>query len=145
MAEKCLIGRCENYDPSVHLSNGFFALKGHRITFPQDISTMCNKLPLHKESMLVFIRYIGSKDTCAVYPKYLHVNRRNVLEALIWLKRHNPFYAVVCIREENLDWMEGKDKVSISTNAIKLKNKDLKQARIIADESEYMYHLLKYI
>jgi hypothetical protein len=61
-----------------------------------------------------------------------------VLEALIWLKKHNPFYADVCIREENLGWMEGEDKVSISSNAIKLKNKDSKQARIIADKSEYV-------
>ncbi len=83
--------------------------------------------------MFVFIQYIGNKDTCAVYPRSLHVNRGNVLEALLWLKRHNSFYADVCVREENLDWMEGEDEVSISTNAIKLKNKDLKQARVIAD------------
>ncbi len=67
----------------------------------------------------------------------MHVNRRNVVKALVWLKRHNPFYANVCIRVKNFDWMEGEDEVSISTNAIKLKNKNSKQARIIADKSEY--------
>jgi hypothetical protein len=51
MAEKFLIWRCSNYVPSVHLSNGTFALKGHCVTFPQDISAMCNKLPLCKETM----------------------------------------------------------------------------------------------
>ncbi len=67
MAEKFLIWRCSNYVPSVHLSNGTFALKGHCVTFPQDISAMCNKLPLRKETMVVFIQYIGNKDTSAVY------------------------------------------------------------------------------
>jgi hypothetical protein len=28
--------------PSIHLSNGTFALKGHCVTFPQDITKMCN-------------------------------------------------------------------------------------------------------
>jgi hypothetical protein len=80
MAEKFLIWRSSNYVPSVHLSNGTFALKGHCVTFPQDISAMCNELPLQKETMVVFIRYIGNKDTSAVYPKSLCVNRKNVLQ-----------------------------------------------------------------
>jgi hypothetical protein len=73
MAEKFLIWRCSIYVPSVHLSNGTFALKGYCVTFPQDISAMCNKLPLCKETMVVFIWYLGNKDTCAVYPKSLRV------------------------------------------------------------------------
>jgi hypothetical protein len=71
MAEKCLIRRCSTYVPSVHLSNGVFALKGHCVTFPQDISEMCNELPLRKEAMVVFIRYLGNKNTTVVYPKSL--------------------------------------------------------------------------
>ncbi len=103
MAEKFLIRRCSNYVPLVHLSNGTFALKGHCVTFPQDISAMCNELPLRKETMVVFIRYLGNKDTCAVYAKSLRVKRKNVLEALIWLKKHNPLYSDTSIRENNLD------------------------------------------
>jgi hypothetical protein len=30
---------------------------------------MCDELPHRKEQVLVFIRYIGNKDTSAVYPK----------------------------------------------------------------------------
>jgi hypothetical protein len=78
MAEKFLIQRCSNYVASVHLSNGTFALEGHCVTFPQDISAMCNELPLQKETMVVFIRCIGNKETFAVYPKSLYVNRKNV-------------------------------------------------------------------
>ncbi len=95
VAEKFLIRRGSNYVPSVHLSNGTFALKGHCVTFLQDISAMCNELPLRKETTVVFIQYIGNKDTSAVYPKSLRANRKNVLEALLWLKKHNLFYANV--------------------------------------------------
>ena len=137
MAEKLLIQRCANYVPSVHLSNGTFALRGHCVTFPQDITAMCNE-PLCKETMIVFIRYIGNKDTTAVYPKSLRVNRKNVLEALLWLKKNNPFYADVTIKEENLHWMQGEEEVSIATNAFELKTKNSKNLKIIADESEYV-------
>jgi hypothetical protein len=118
MAKKLLIQRCANYVPLVHLTNGTFALKGHCLTFPQDITAMCNELPLCKETMVAFIRYIGNKDTSAVYPKSLQVNRKNILDALLWLKKHNPFYANVSIKEENLDWMQGEEEVSIATNAL---------------------------
>jgi hypothetical protein len=110
MAEKFLIWTCLNCVPSVHLSNSTFALKGHCVTFPQDISAMCNELPLCKETMVVLIWYIGNKDTSAVYPKSSCVNRKNVLVALLWLKRHKPFYANVSIRENNLEWMQGEDE-----------------------------------
>ncbi len=113
MAETLLIQGCESFVPSIHLSNGTFALKGHCITFPQDITKMCNKLPLRKEAVVLFIRYIGNKDTSAVYPKSLHVNKQNVLEALLWLKKHNPHYADVTINESNVDWMNGKNEANI--------------------------------
>ncbi len=117
MAEKCLIRRCSTYVPSVHLSNGVFALKGHCVTFPQDITAMCNELPLRKEAVVVFIRYLGNKNTTAVYPKSLRVNRQNILDALFWLKRHNLLYSDITIVEINLDWMQGEDEVSIARNA----------------------------
>jgi hypothetical protein len=88
--------------------------------------------------MVVFIQYIGNKDTSAVYPKSLQVNRKNVLDALLWLKKHNPFYADVSIKEENLDWMQGEEEVSIATNALELKTKNSKQFKINAGKSEYV-------
>jgi hypothetical protein len=107
MAEKLLIQRCANLVPSIHLSNETFALKGHCVTFPQDITEMCNKLPLRKEVVVVFICYIGNKDTSAVYPKSFFVNKQNVLKALLWLKKYNAHYAYITIYESNLDWMNG--------------------------------------
>jgi hypothetical protein len=138
MAEKSLIWRCSNNVPSVDLYDGTFALKGNCVTFPQDISATCNELPLHKDTMVVFIWYIGNKDTSAVYPKSSRVNRKNVLEALLWLKKHNPFYADVSIREDNLEWMQGEDEVSIASNAEKFKTKNSTQFQIITSENEYV-------
>jgi hypothetical protein len=139
VAEKFLIRRCSNYVPSIHLTNGTFALKGHCVTFPQDISSMCNELPLRKETMVVFIWYLGNKDTCAVYPKSLRVNWKHVLEALLWLKKHNPHYSNISINESNLDWMQGEEEVSIATNADKFQTKNLKHIRIISgEEPEYV-------
>ena len=74
---------------------------------------MCDELPNRKETVLVFIRYIGNKDTSAVYPKSMRVNRRNVIEALLWLKKHNPHYRDVTINKSNLDWMKDKDEANI--------------------------------
>ena len=138
MAEKFLIRRCSNYVPSVHLSNGVFALKGHCVTFPQDISAMCNELPLRKESMVVFIRYLGNKDTSDVYPKSLRVNRKNVLDALLWLKKHNPLYSDIRITERNLEWMQGQEEVSVATNAKKFKARNSKQFEIMTKEAEFV-------
>jgi hypothetical protein len=117
MAEKLPIQRCASFVPSIHLSNGTFALKGHCVTFPQDVTEMCNKLPLRKEAVVVFICYMGNKDTSAVYPKSLHVNKQNVLEALLWLKKHDPHYADITINELNLDWMNGQNEANIRTQA----------------------------
>ena len=66
------------------------------------------------------------------------INRKNILEALLWLKKQNPFYADVSIKEENLDWMQGEEEVSIATNALELKTKNSKQYKIITGKSDYV-------
>ena len=82
---------------------------------------------------------LGNKDTCAVYPKSLRVNRKHVLEALLWLKKHNPHYSNISIKESNLDWMQGEEEVSIATNADKFQTKNLKHIRILSGkEPEYV-------
>jgi hypothetical protein len=120
MYEKLLIRRCANFVPTVHLRNGIFGIKGHAITFPQDITEMCDELPRKEDTILTFVRNIGNKDTTSIFPTSLRVNRIKVLNALHWLKRHNPFYHNIRIREENLDWMKGSNEVNVGTNGIEL-------------------------
>jgi len=113
VAEQLLIQRCATFVPSIYLSNGNFVLKGHCVTFPQDITHMCDELPNRKETILVFILYIGNKDTFAVYPKSMRVNRRHIIEALLWLKKHNPHYKNVTIKKSNLYWAKNKVEANI--------------------------------
>ncbi len=129
--------------PSIHLSNGTFALIGHCVTFPQDITKMCNNLPLRKEAVVVFICYIGNKDTCAVYPKSLRASKQNVLKALLWLKKHNPHYADITINELNLDWMNGKNEANIGTQGTILKTKDTQRYKINAIKEEVISNVHK--
>ncbi len=91
---------------------------------------MYNELLLRKEAVVVFIRYIGNKDTSAVYPKSLRVNKQNVLESLLWLKKHNAHYANITINELNLDWMNGQNEANIETQASFLKTKDTQHYKI---------------
>jgi hypothetical protein len=79
--------------------------------------------PHRKEQVLVFIRYIGNKDTSAVYPKSMQVNRQNVINALFWLKKYNPHYSNVTINELNLDWMKYKDEANIGSRSYYSVNK----------------------
>ena len=138
MYEKLLIRRCANFVPSVHLKNGVFGLKGHCVTFPQDITQMCDELPQRKETLLTFVRNIGNKDTDAVFPISLRVNRVKVLTALHWLKKHNPFYRNINIREENLDWMNGADEVNMGTNGVVLNMKENPKSRLQETEDEHV-------
>jgi hypothetical protein len=119
-----------------HLSNGTFALKGHCVIFPQDIVQMCNELPHRKEKVLVFVRYIGNKDTSAVYPKSMRVNRKNVIDALLWLKKHNPHYSNVTINESNLDWMKDKDEANISHEGTMLSTKNSQRYKVMTTQEE---------
>ena len=138
MYEKLLIRRCANFVPTVHLRNGVFGIKGHAVTFPQDITQMCDELPQRKETIVTFIRNIGNKDTSSVFPTSLRVNRIKVLNALVWLKKHNPFYANIQIKEENLDWMDGKGEVNLGTVGVNLDIKCTSRSKKENEEEEYV-------
>ena len=139
MCEKLLIRRCANFVPSIHLKNGVFGIKGHCVTFPQDITKMCDELPQRKETLITFIRNIGNKDTSAVFPKSMTVNRRKVLEALMWLKKHNIFYKNITIKEEHLDWMGDAEEVNFAkVNGIDLQMKESKRLNKKELETEHV-------
>ena len=65
MHKKLLVFCCANFFPTVHLSAGILAIKGYCVTFPQDITDMCNELP-HKINNHYFIWIIGGKATLAI-------------------------------------------------------------------------------
>lgn len=138
MAEKLLIRRAANMVPSVHIRNGIFGLKGHCVTFPQDISQMCDELPQRKETIVTFIRNIANKETSKVYPTSLKVNRNRVVTALLWLKKHNPFYRNISIQERNFDWMKGMDEANIAIEGTEMNMKHTASSKLIENEEEYI-------
>ena len=138
MYEKLLIRRCANFVPTVHLRNGVFALKGHAVTFPQDITELCDELPQKKDTIITFIRNIGNRDTSAVFPTSLRVNRKKVLNALLWLKKHNAFHANIQTKEENLDWMKGKEEVNVGTEGVELDIICTQRPKKENEEEEYV-------
>jgi hypothetical protein len=97
---------------------------------------MCDELPNRKETILVFIRYIGNKDTSAVYPKSMRVNRQNVTKALLWLKKHNPHYKNVTIKKSNLECMMNKDEANIGQKGEILLTKDTQRYKVLSTEEE---------
>ena len=138
VSERLLIRRCANFVPCVHLKNGVFGVKGHCVTFPQDITDMCDELPLAKNTVLTFLRNIANKDTSAVFPTTLRVNRERLLNALKWLKRHNPFYKNIRIVEANLDWMNGKQEANICTEGIDMNLKETASLKKREQEEEFV-------
>ena len=138
VSERLLIRRCANFVPCVHLKNGVFGVKGHCVTFPQDITDMCDELPLAKDTVLTFLRNIANKDTNAVFPTTLKVNRERLLSALKWLKRHNPFYKNIRIVEANLDWMNGQQEANICTEGIDMNLKETASLKKREQEEEFV-------
>ena len=138
MYEKLLIRRCANFVPSVHLKNGIFGLNGHCVTFPQDISEMCDELPQRKETLVTFVRNLGNKDTDNVFPTSLRVNRLKVVIALKWLQKYNPFYRNIKIKEENFDWMNGAEEVNMGSDGIVLSMKESSRSKMKETEDEHV-------
>jgi len=138
MYEKLLIRRCANFVPSVHLKNGIFGLNGHCVTFPQDITEMCDELPQRKETLVTFVRNIGNKDTDNVFPTSLSVNRLKVVNALKWLQKHNPFYRNIKIKEENFDWMNGAEEINMGSDGVVLNMKESSISKMKETEDEHV-------
>ena len=138
MSERLLIRRCANFVPCVHLKNGVFGIKGHCVTFPQDITEMCDELPLRQEMVLTFLRNIANKKTDEIYATHMRVNRQRVINALKWLIKHNPFYKDVKITHENFDWMQGQTEANIATTGVHLTMVETNNDKKVQEEDEHM-------
>jgi hypothetical protein len=60
----------------------------------------------------------------------------DVLDALLWLKKHNPHYSNVAINESNLDWMKDKDKANIGQEGTILSTKDTQCYKVLMTQEE---------
>jgi hypothetical protein len=68
----------------------------------------------------------------------MQVNRQNVINALLWLKKHNPHYLNVAINESNLDWMKDKDEANIGQKGTILSTKNTQRYKVLTTQEEMM-------
>ena len=61
MSEKLLIRRSAPFIPSIHISSGIYEIKGHYVSFLQDISDMCDELPRRRELMVTRVHQLGKR------------------------------------------------------------------------------------
>ena len=116
VSEQLLIRKSAPFIPSVHLTNGFYALTGQCVAFPQDISHMCTDLPRQRQEVITFIRQLGNSTTTSVHLQHLKVRKKKVMEALKWLRIHHSGYRDVTINESNLDWMDNRSEATVVEN-----------------------------
>ena len=105
--EKLLIQQISMYVPLHHLKYGQLGAQGHIVSFPQDISTVCNILPRLPSdvSLIRVVKHFKLSDgECS--SKSFSIRKQQVLEALLWLKRYNVLYHGISICESNLNWIQ---------------------------------------
>ncbi len=89
MAEKLLIQRVSPLVPVIHIKNGILGVRGHIVSFFQDISSIARVLP-RLPSEVSIIKVI--RDSKTRYgdelKKAFTVDRRRVMKALLWLKKY---------------------------------------------------------
>lgn len=106
MAEKLLIQRVSPLVPVIHIKNGILGVRGHIVSFFQDISSITRVLP-RLPSEVSIIKVI--RDSKTRYgnelKKAFSVDRRRVMKALLWLKKYNCLYKDIEIDESRLGWM----------------------------------------
>lgn len=86
---------------SVFKLNGLqYGYRGNIVNFSQDVSKFANELP-HKINDLNSIITVTYKDSKNSHHDF-RVRVMKVKQALLWLKRNNPYYKNITISEENL-------------------------------------------
>jgi Helitron helicase-like domain at N-terminus len=108
-AEKMLIQKVSPFIPLHHIKNGTFGLSGHVCAFEQDINGICTVLPrLPADTTVIrIVQELKTEvgDATSMKSKTFHVRRRNVLDALHFLKLHNKEYQDITVDASRLDWL----------------------------------------
>jgi hypothetical protein len=102
--EKLLIQQVSVYVPLHHLMYGQLGARGHIVSFPQDITDVCKKLPrLPSDVSLVRVVKHFKLPDGEISSKSFSVRKQEVLQALRWLKEYNRLYKDIDIVEDNLN------------------------------------------
>jgi len=117
--EKLLIQQISVYVPLHHLKYGQLGVTGHIVSFPQDISEICKQLPRlpHNISFVRIVKHFKTSDG-EISSNSFRIRKRQVLDALIWLKKYNVHYSDIDIVETNLDWIENGEEQQLPTTIL---------------------------
>ena len=96
MVEAAAIARICPVQNIFKMKGGGVGQKGHSVSFQQDVEAFARSLP-RKQSELPYIIIKAPNQTCT-----LRANAVYILEALEFLKEHNPFYKDIEIDQEVL-------------------------------------------
>jgi Helitron helicase-like domain at N-terminus len=104
--EKLLIQQVSVYVPLQHLMYGQVGARGHIVSFPQDVSSVCKTLPRLPDNVQV-VRVIKNfrLNDGTISSKTFSIRRPVVMAALHWLKKFNKQYNEIDICEANLSWI----------------------------------------
>ena len=111
IAEKMLIQLASVVIPLQHIKHGVFGLSGHCCSFEQDVEAFAHTLPRSRKEtkFLQVVKDIRTEfGSDSVSSRCFEVSRSHVIEALLWLKKHNPLCEHVVIDERRLDWIDGE-------------------------------------
>jgi hypothetical protein len=105
--EKLLIQQVSVYVPLQHLMYGQVGARGHTVSFPQDVSSVCKTLPRLPDNVQVVqvIKNFGLNDG-TISSKTFSIRRPVVMAALHWLKKFNKQYNEIDVCEANSVQME---------------------------------------
>ena len=121
-AEKMLIQRISPFIPLIHIKNGTHGLSGHVCAFEQDIGEFITRLPRqrHDVTMLKVLKTVQAEigDDKATRVHAFRVRRKQVLEALLFLKAYNDEYSDIVIDESALDWLGDAKEGSLDAMVI---------------------------
>ena len=104
--EKLLIQQISVFVPLHHLKYGQLGTRGHIVSFPQDITEVCKKLPRTPENVKLIrvVKHFKLAEGEITSTSFM-IRKKNVLDALQWLQKYNVHYADIEIVGENMDWI----------------------------------------
>ena len=112
-AEKMLIQRISPFVPLHHIKQGVMGLSGHVCAFEQDVVEFVNRLPrsIQDVTVLKVLKTVRSEVGSSKGAKVerFRVRKKEVGEALVFLKRYNTEYHDIEIDMDRLNWITGEE------------------------------------
>ena len=112
--------------PVIHIKNGISGIRGHIVSFLQDISSITTILPRLPSEVSIVKVIRASQTRCGnELRKTFIVDREGLLKALLWLIKYNCLYKDIIIDETRISWMGNRKTrelnsiISISSDSTK--------------------------